>query len=85
MVWSGDGTVSFGNKLCRGRRGKEIHLCPVFSLEHALHRWKMFVLIPGLTMGGWDRPKYNFTYLRGVTVFFCPELLAFGVHTSLNS
>ena len=22
--------------------------------------------------------------LRGVTVIFCPELLAFGVHTSLN-
>lgn len=83
---SGDGTVIFGNKLCRGRRGKEIHMCPVFALEQATHRWEVFVLVPGLAVGGQYCPEHDFIYLRGVAViFFSLELLAFEVHTSLNS
>ena len=60
-------------------------MCPVFALEQATHRWAVFVLVPGLAVRGQDCPEHGFMSLRGVAVIFFPELLAFGVHTSLNS
>lgn len=62
MVLSGDGTVTFGNKLFRGRREKQILSC-VPSVCIGAHAAK----VGGVCAHrGW--PGLYFIYLRGVAV-----------------
>lgn len=88
MVLSGDGTVIFfgNNRFGEEEKSRYHHLCPLFVLKDTLQRWEMLVL-PAFTVGGQDFGEPYFISLRGVAVtpLSCPKLLAFGIHTSLNS